>query len=270
MKLLFTDLDGTLLNDNKTISANLQKGLQTMLNHGHKLVLTSGRPFESIVQVKESLGLSGDGIYISAFNGGILADCNTKKILFNENISRTHAIEILDFARDFGIHAHTYTPTAIVSYANTKELQFYTRHITLETIVNDSIDSIIGETVPKLIAIDLEDKNHLYAFQAELHQRMGDVVTTLFSNDRYLEIISKEAGKGQTVLYLSKLLNVALEDTYAIGDAENDLSMLQAAGTGIAMINGTKALCDAADYVTKHTNNEDGLLEVLEEFGFLC
>ena len=76
MKLFFTDLDSTLLNDEKTVSPLLREALIKMLSNGHKLTLASGRSLHSILKVKDSLDLGTDkGIFISAFNGSLIYDC---------------------------------------------------------------------------------------------------------------------------------------------------------------------------------------------------
>ena len=72
------------------------------------------------------------------------------------------------------------------------------------------------------------------------------------------------AGKGNGIRFLAEYLHVPMSHTYAAGDAENDISMLEAAGTGIAMANATEAVKQAADIVTADDNNHDGLLPIIQ------
>ena len=86
-------------------------------------------------------------------------------------------------------------------------------------------------------------------------------VSALKSNPYFMEIFPADAGKGEAVHDLAKLLSVDIKDTLAAGDAENDISMLEAAGTGIAMFNAEESVKKAADVITLKDNNNDGLAE---------
>ena len=74
------------------------------------------------------------------------------------------------------------------------------------------------------------------------------------------------ANKGYGVEFLCDFLGVPIENAVAIGDEENDISMIRNAGVGVAMKNAVQSVKDAADYVTEHDNNEDGVAEVIEKF----
>ena len=85
----------------------------------------------------------------------------------------------------------------------------------------------------------------------------------MYSNANYLELFSKEAGKGAALLRLCEHLNIPRENSMAAGDAENDISMIEAAGLGIAMLNADEEVKKAADVVTGADNNHDGLVPFL-------
>ena len=88
------------------------------------------------------------------------------------------------------------------------------------------------------------------------------------SNEWYLEIISRYAGKGQGLTRFCRTLGIPVSHSLAAGDSENDISMLRAAGTGIAMCNGIPQMPDiekAADAVTLTDNDHDGLVPFLEQ-----
>ena len=88
MKMLFTDLDGTLLNSNKVISEDTMKTIHEMLTRGKKLVLASGRPLHSILERKNTLGIPNHNVYITAFNGSQLYDCEQDKIIEEYGLSK--------------------------------------------------------------------------------------------------------------------------------------------------------------------------------------
>ena len=87
MKILFTDLDGTLLNNQSMVSRNTKAFLDDFIHAGNKLVLTSGRPLPSILEVKEQAGLNYPGVLISASNGTLVYDCDSKTPIQEKRLS---------------------------------------------------------------------------------------------------------------------------------------------------------------------------------------
>ena len=75
----------------------------------------------------------------------------------------------------------------------------------------------------------------------------------------------KGVSKGESLKEIAKYYDIAMEDVIAFGDEDNDLSMIEAAGVGVVMANGSKAMLRAADYVTL-SNDEDGIADYLEKF----
>ena len=80
------------------------------------------------------------------------------------------------------------------------------------------------------------------------------------------EIFAKEAGKGSSLRYLCEYLDIPVENSIGAGDAQNDISMLEAAGLAVAMCNGDESVKKSADVITKRTNHECGLADVIYEY----
>ena len=118
----------------------------------------------------------------------------------------------------------------------------------------------------KIICIELYDHDKQERFRTAVQERFGDIIDTMYSSPVYLELIPKGYGKGTAVKELSKLLDVPIERTIAAGDAENDNSMLIAAGLGIAMCNGSESTKASADVITTLDNNHDGLVEFFDRY----
>ena len=93
-----------------------------------------------------------------------------------------------------------------------------------------------------------------------------DVLDTFFSNDQYVEIVSKGLNKGNALLQMAEILGVDRENTISAGDAGNDLQMIEAAGLGCAMSNATDEIKAAAGYITERNNNECGVAEIIDRF----
>lgn len=270
-KILFADLDDTLLTSDKKISGKTRAKILEMLAAGHHFVLASGRPAESILQVLEQLDIAGGagagGIYATAYNGALLYDCIRREPIAGYGVAPETAQRLFDMAAARGLHIQTYTDTHIVSIAEDKELQFYRKSVRLPYVVSGKLDGVLENAPYKLIAIDLERREKLEAFREEVEaSNIGGEMICAFSNAQYLEFYSREAGKGNALVKLCRALNVLIANAVAVGDEENDISMLEAAGVGAAMCNGNPVVQKCADYVTQNDNNQDGVAEIIDKF----
>ena len=99
-----------------------------------------------------------------------------------------------------------------------------------------------------------------------MEEKYGMEITAQFSNDQYLEFYNHEAGKGNAILAVCRHFNIPVGNSIAAGDAPNDISMLQAAGIGVAMANAGPGVKEAADFVTSLDNEHNGLTEAIEKF----
>lgn len=267
-KILFTDMDGTLLNDDKEISEEVYQAIDRFTKAGGRLVLSSGRPLSSILETKDRLGLSYPGMYVIAYNGALVYDCQADKPVFEKKLSLEVVRQAMDIAREFGIHCQTYSNTHILAEQNSKELLAYRKHIHLPYRITEDVAEYLkamGMEPYKLIAIENVPEK-LEELKQALSKRLNEKIHAIYSAKNYLEIIHKDASKGNGVRFLCEYLKIPIEAAVAAGDAANDISMLKAAGTGVAMKNATQDTKQAADYVTEHTNNEDGILELFDRW----
>lgn len=264
MKILFTDLDGTLLNDQSMVSQITKAFLDDFLHAGNKLVLTSGRPLLSILEVKEQAGLDYPGILISASNGTFVYDCDSKTPILEKRLSLPQVSYLQAQSKLFQLHIQTYTDDAIVTAAEDDEIRFYRRRIHLPLLLADDYASVLTKGPLKMLAIHLSDHDRLTTFCEHIADWAADKIQYIFSNDFYLELFHKDAGKGNSVRFICDHFHIPLTDSYAAGDADNDISMIQAAGCGIAMRNAAPEVKEAADVITAKDNDNDGLAEFMK------
>lgn len=263
--LLFCDLDGTLLRDDCTISPAMKEALNHMTAAGHQLILSSGRPLPSILEVREQAGITYPNMLISSYNGALVYDCDNQKPILEYRLSGADVALIVSKAKEAGIHIHGYTASEIVCYGMNEELQYYTSRIHMPLKCVDDLAAALSMGSTKLQTIHLTDKSVLERFREELLSDDGlkERVQIVFSGSHYMEILPIEAGKGTALRFVTDYLPILRTHTYAAGDAQNDISMIEAAHIGIAMANASDDVKQAADIVTKKTNNEDGLLEII-------
>lgn len=266
MKLFFTDLDGTLLNSECKISEETKNVLDKWVQAGHKLILNSGRPLDSILEVKRLGELNYPGMLIVANNGSLIYDCDSSTVLHRFGIPFEHVKHIMDTARKRGVHCQTYTNTHIVCENHNEHLNFYVNRIHLPYILTDDIISHLSEPPQKLLAIDINSHQNLEDLRQELLPWANGKVEMLYSSTMLMEFIHYESGKGNAIRTICKMFDVPIENALAAGDMNNDISMIEAAGTSIAMQNATPLLKEMADIVTKNDNDHDGLVSVLEKY----
>lgn len=264
MKILFTDLDGTLLNKESMVSKKTKAFLEDFILAGNKLVLSSGRPLGSVLEVKEQAGLIYPGILIIASNGAFIYDCDNRRSLLEKRMPLSYVSYLQAQANAQHLHIQTYTDDAVVSVTEDAEIKFYRQKVHQPLLLADDYASVLKKGPLKMLAIHLSDHDKLTAFRDSIAGWGADKIQCMFSNEYYLEMFVKDAGKGNAVRYLNDYFHVSLADTYAAGDADNDISMLEAAGCGIAMQNASFSVKKAADAITEYDNDNDGLALFLQ------
>lgn len=263
-KILFTDLDGTLLDEQKQISAYTREVLDAWSKAGHKLVLCSGRDINSVGDVKKYLQLDFPGMYLIGYNGGQIYDCDNQKTIYKVSLTLAQTSHIVKEAARFGVHVHSYTDTHIVSPEDNEQLRYYCRVIKTPVIFSRDVTDVMTEGPCKCLAVELEDLKKLEDFRCSLLPwAKEEGITMIYSNPYYLEFFPSVSGKGTAVKTLCELLNINPYFSVAAGDAQNDISMIEAAGMGIAMCNGTEDVKMAATTITAYDNNHDGLAHAL-------
>lgn len=259
MKILFTDLDGTLLNNRSMVSKKTKTFLDDFIHAGNKLVLSSGRPLGSVLEVKEQAGLHYPGVLIIASNGTLIYDCDNRCSFLEKRMPLSYVSYLQAQAKAHRLHIQTYTDDAVVTATEDEEIKVYRSKVHLPLLLTDDYASFLTKGPLKMLAIHLTDHSRLTAFRDSIADWGADKIQCIFSNDYYLELFVKDAGKGSAVRYVCDYFHVPLTDAYAAGDAANDISMIEAAGCGIAMKNAAPEVKKTADVITEEDNDNDGL-----------
>lgn len=264
MHLFFTDLDGTLLTDEKQISPKTMEAIDAYIAAGNKFIISSGRPFNNIREVAKRTGLDRyKDLLLICYNGSVIYDCGQEKYLADLRISREDALHIIDTAEEMGLHCQTYSSTKVVCRRHTPESDLYAHETQMEFIYDEDILAHLENAPHKALAISLDSQKKLEALRDKLAPWMEGKLTTVFSNPKYLEFVDYRSGKGNAVRYVCNLYDVPVAEAYAAGDANNDFSMLAAVGNSIAMVNGSDEVKAIASIITEKDNNHDGLADIL-------
>lgn len=265
-KIIFTDLDGTLLNDEKEITPGNQAAIDEALAKGHKVVVTTGRALSSAMLITERAGLMKPGCYVIAFNGGMIYEVSSEKVIYDNALPVDVAKYVFHEALRRGVHVQTYSATDVIAVEETEDLKTYCKIVEMKYEIVPDIDAALEKKPGKVICLNYADKSQLEKFQSEVLSSKSDVIDSFFSNDHLLEIVSKGTSKGNAVRWLCDYLDIPIENSVAAGDAANDIEMIKAAHIGAVMCNAFPGVKEFGNYVTKNDNNHDGFAEIVREW----
>ncbi|MBE5867849.1 MAG: Cof-type HAD-IIB family hydrolase [Lachnospiraceae bacterium] len=262
---LFSDLDDTLLRSDKSISSAMHQGIFAYADQGNYFILNTGRPLSSVIKVREKLQLDHPGCrYAIAYNGALIYDFETCTYLSDLRLSPDDVDRITQICDQWGLHIQAYDDEYLLARRPGPELDYYTARTMMQVRYVEDLADAIPKGPNKMLCISLDNHQKLEELRSHIDSLMGDRITSLFSNDKYLEFLPADAGKGKALVYLRDYLHLPASHTYAAGDQENDLTMIEAAGWGVAVANAIEPVKAAARIVTEKDCDHDGLLEVLE------
>ncbi len=268
-KILFSDLDATLLNDRKEIEEHTRASIDEMLAQGHVFASCTGRPLASALGVAGKYGLLAKGCYVVSYNGGAIYDPSQDQIISYASIPLQAVWRMFQEAEKAGLYIHTYDrkdQDAVLTRQYTPELESYIGHTKLQPKTGENVLAELTEGPAKMIVISLDSHERLQQFQKENEGWAGEYLNSFFSCEQYLEYCPAGISKGAAVQTLCRYLDIPAEASVAAGDERNDISMLEAAGVGAAPRNAYPAVRELADYLCEKDNNEGAVGEIIQKF----
>ena len=266
-KVLFLDMDGTTLDDDKQLSEANLDALCRAVKAGHEVVITTGRTHSSAGYLREHYGLDRIGCrYMIVYNGAAILDCETGKLLYSKTIPVEYAARMIDAAREEGVYLHSYTEKKVLTERDDENLAVYLKRTSMEAEIVPDLKKAVDRPPYKLLAVEVRDPDRLLAFKQNQSSWIIGKVDMYFSCREYLEVVPEGVSKGAALQMFCKMREIPIEHTIAAGDEGNDLSMLRAAGIGCAVANAQEEVKKTADYVTERDNNHSAVAEIVERF----
>ncbi|WP_071130298.1 sugar-phosphatase [Enterococcus timonensis] len=266
IKLVTIDIDGTLLNSRREILPAVKEAIARANNADVKIVLCTGRPFTGVKNFLAELDITGPENYVVTYNGSVVENTESKTIS-QRRLTYDNYLEIEAMSRKIftPVHIHLNDPAHLVCVnRNINKYSVYESFLVDIPLMYRSPEEITPQDqIIKMMYINEEEK--LGTALAQLPKDFYEKYTCVRSERFFFEILNKKASKGQALLDLCAHLNIDVKETMAIGDNENDLSMIETAGIGVAMGNAVELVKNAADFVTK-THDEAGVAFALEKF----
>ncbi|MDF2612135.1 MAG: Cof-type family hydrolase [Lachnospiraceae bacterium] len=271
IKIIALDMDGTLLNDNKQVSRDNYETITQAMEQGIYIVPATGRiksalPKEILNHPKISYGICS--------NGAAIMNLKTGNVLFRCNLNRKLVLDILEELAEFDIIIDIFADGKIMTEEeNKKRLDEFEMSDLMKEFVQSS-----RTYIPCLVDFVTKEAVHIERFnifyktleqKAALCKRLSKypqvvIASSLFNN---LEVNMQGADKGTALMWLANYLSIPAEETMAIGDSDNDTTMIKKAGIGVAMGNAIQDIKDVADDITL-TNEEDGVAYSIRKYLF--
>jgi Cof subfamily protein (haloacid dehalogenase superfamily) len=269
-KLLAIDLDGTLLNEKAQISEGNRLAISQAMEKGIQVVVCTGRIYKGARPF--ALQIGGMDMII-ACNGALIREINSGKIHYEQYLRDEDCIEIASLCEQEEIYYHIYAGDTMIAKQLEKSALFYKNLGNTDLPIQDRVEVIVDDDmkgrirkgiapISKVVIIS-DHADALLRLRNKINQNpMVEVISSKFDN---LEVVRKGVSKGLALKYLAEKLGFQREQVIAIGDNENDISMLQYAGFAIAMGNAEEEVKKIADYVT-HDNQNDGVANAIQHF----
>ena len=265
-KLIACDLDETLLNNQAEVQEANKAAIKKVTAKGIKFVPATGRSFSAVQGILKEIGLyDKPNEYVISYNGGCISENKNNHILECSPLDFETAERLFQIGKKEDVCIHIYTLENIYLFnPNDEELNYISNRLNVKVVNFDNLSSIKNQSIIKLIFQNL-DLDYLKQIQNQIENDNFNLNIS-YSANRYLELNSQGVSKGAGLLDLAKKLNINPEETLAIGDNLNDLSMIQDAGLGIGISNAAPILKNYCDYITKNDNNHGGVAEAIDKF----
>ena len=258
-KLILIDSDDTLKKSDGTISERSKKAIRDNRKAGNIVVICTARPRYQTLEVMRD---SDANCIVVSSNGAEIYDSRKEQVLFNSFIDKNLVIKLVEDA--FVNDIRLILTTENIEYV-TKEV----RNPKQVLLGNADYVNVLSECDIKQCMFIDEKKDKIYMEKEVIsHFNELHIVDEISENSSYYEkwfsVSNVRCSKGNALKFLSDYLNIPIENTIAIGNDKNDISMFEVAGLSVAVDNASDDIKSKVDYITL-SNDEDGVAVFLEE-----
>ena len=259
-RLLACDLDGTILEHNRHISDRVRRAISLARERGAQIALVTGRSFQAALPYARLIDVH---LPLVCYQGGLIRQPDTGKTLYQASLTCELAEETIELSQARGWQLLLYTADEIILSEYRYPEDVY-RQMLGPTVrqVKDLLSAVNGGPI-KMTILATEDASP--TIEDEMHERFAGRMEILRSHAMFVEALPAGVSKGRALAWLAEYLNVPQRFTMAIGDQDNDASMVAWAGLGIAMGNGSPLCKSVADWIAP-TIEQDGSAEAIERF----
>lgn len=270
IKMIGFDLDGTLLTDQKELGEYTVQILKRAVEEGIVILPITGRPLCGLPE--EVTGLTGLRYAITA-NGARILDLKNAAVLKEQLVSVETAEKILDILGNYdSLREIYYDGTGYAEREKLEQIDHFFEEGPMAEYVRSTrqpVENLMNKFRKESREVDkvqgvFADLGEREAALDEIRKLEGVTITGALHNN--IEVNAAGVDKGNALLWLAQYLGIAPEETMAFGDGNNDITLLEKAGTGVAMKNGIEEVKHAADRITEKTNDEEGAAKFIETY----
>lgn len=255
MKIIVSDLDGTLLDENSKITDYTRETIKKLNRLGIEFIIATGRGEASAIRFKNQLGID---TYIICNNGANIYD-KDENMIFEKVISKDVTYELLKLLREEKVNYNCFFHEDF--YRDEYDKTDYSRRTGfIEHVLVDLKDC---SELNKIIIVDEEEI--ILNLSKKLKDRFSHLVEITISDPTCVDIAPKDCSKGNALEILADTLNFNMDKIIAFGDAENDLDMLKKVGHPVVMENAQAIVKDSINN-RAGKNSEDGVAKYLENY----
>jgi Cof subfamily protein (haloacid dehalogenase superfamily) len=259
IRLLISDVDGTLVRNDKSLADATIAAVGKASAAGLPVTLISARPPTGMYWIADALDLDGP---FGAFNGGVLFR-RDRTVIARHGLEREVAETVLAMIREAGITCWLFADDEWLSSNDTDpHIPREVKSANIQPIITDDFTDRL-DRVDKIVGVS-DDAELLVALEARAIAAIGNGATIARSQPYYLDITAPTANKGDGVTFLADAFGVPLKDVVVIGDQANDLPMFARAGLSIAMGQATPEVQGKA-MLTTAGNDEDGVAAAIAD-----
>lgn len=266
IKLIAIDIDGTLVNSQKKLTEKVKRTINQATKNNIKVVLCTGRPISGVRKLLKELDLDNqDNQYVICF-GGAVVQTTAGKIISSQPITYQNYLELEKLARKLNLHFHAISEDRI--YTANRDIGYYTVYESTLVSLGISYRTPAEMSNIRLIkAMFIDDQVILDKALSnwEPFAKLENNLVFTKSAPFYLEANAKGVNKGNALSKLGAVLGITSTEIMAIGDEQNDLSMIKYAGTGVAMGNAIGKIKEMANVITDD-NDHDGVATAIEKY----
>lgn len=256
MKLVVSDLDGTLFYKLNEVGDYTIEIIQKLIDKNIEFAIASGRGKQGVDFLVEKLQRN---VYLICNNGATIFD-KSGKCIYEQVISKELSIKILKTIRENGLFFSSFYNENF--YHHKDDPKDYTNR--RKTFKRNILEKI--EDTPALNKIIItEDEKTILDINKILREKYDNEVEITISDPKCIDIVPKNCSKGNGLKIITKLLNIPIEETMAFGDGENDLDMLRKVGYPVVMENGQEILKKEIKNIAL-PNSEEGVAKYLEKY----
>ena len=264
IKLITIDIDDTLVNTAKQVTPRVKAALQEATAQGVKVVLTTGRPLPGVQEYLDELGLNHqDDQYAITYNGGVVQTTNGEE-LGGKELAYSDYLRLREVDE---LGAYLQVETIDAAYTSAKEINYWASRenflIKMPLIIKPVDEMDPNDHYVKFMFIG--DEADIDSWRDALPADVKEAYYIVKSTPQHLEFMHKDATKGSGLLTLAAKLGIDRSETMALGDQQNDVTMIEAAGLGVAMGNAVPEVKAVADVETT-TQNADGVGVAVEKW----